>query len=49
MDADAFFVGCEVASEPRLRGKAVAVGGMKRGIIASASYEARRLGISCIV
>ena len=45
LDADAFFVGCEVASEPRLRGKAVAVGGMKRGIIASASYEARRLGI----
>jgi error-prone DNA polymerase len=45
LDADAFFVGCEMASEPRLRGKAVAVGGMKRGIIASASYEARRLGI----
>ena len=45
LDADAFFVGCEVASEPRLRGKAVAVGGMKRGIIASASYEARRLGV----
>jgi DNA polymerase-4 len=45
LDADAFFVGCEVASEPRLRGKAVAVGGMKRGIIASASYEARRMGI----
>lgn len=45
LDADAFFVGCEVASEPRLRGRAVAVGGMKRGIIASASYEARRLGI----
>ena len=45
LDADAFFVGCEVASEPRLRGKAVAVGGMKRGIIASASYEARKLGI----
>ena len=45
LDADAFFVGCEVASEPCLRGKAVAVGGMKRGIIASASYEARRLGI----
>jgi Nucleotidyltransferase/DNA polymerase involved in DNA repair len=45
LDADAFFVGCEVASEPRLRGKAVAVGGMKRGIIASASYEARKLGV----
>ena len=34
-----------MASEPRFRGKAVAVGGMKRGIIASASYEARRLGV----
>ena len=45
LDADAFFVGCEVASQPRLRGKAVAVGGMRRGIIASASYEARRLGV----
>ena len=45
LDADAFFVGCEVASEPRLRGRAVAVGGMRRGIIASASYEARRLGV----
>ena len=45
LDADAFFVGCEVAAEPRLRGKAVAVGGMRRGIIASASYEARRLGV----
>lgn len=45
LDADAFFVGCEVAAEPRLRGRAVAVGGMKRGIIASASYEARRLGV----
>lgn len=45
LDADAFFVGCEVAAEPRLRGKAVAVGGMRRGIIASASYEARKLGV----
>lgn len=34
-----------MAADPRLRGKAVAVGGMRRGIIASASYEARRLGI----
>ena len=29
----------------RLRGKAIAVGGEKRGIIASASYEARKFGI----
>ena len=45
LDADAFFASVEQASDPRLRGKAVAVGGEKRGIIASASYEARRMGI----
>lgn len=45
LDADAFFVGCEVATDPRLLGKPVAVGGVRRGIIASASYEARKLGV----
>ena len=45
LDADAFFASCEQAADPRLRGKAVAVGGEKRGIIASASYEARKLGV----
>lgn len=45
LDADAFFASVEQASDPRLRGKAVAVGGEKRGIIASASYEARKMGI----
>jgi DNA-directed DNA polymerase III PolC len=45
LDADAFFVSCEQAADPRLRGKPVAVGGQKRGIIASASYEARKLGV----
>jgi len=45
LDADAFFVGCEIAAEPSLRGKAVAVGGLQRGIIASASYEARKMGV----
>lgn len=45
LDADAFFASVEQAADPRLRGKPVAVGGDKRGIIASASYEARRLGI----
>lgn len=34
-----------MAAKPQLRGKAVAVGGMRRGIIASASYEARKLGV----
>ena len=45
LDADAFFASVEQAADPRLRGRAVAVGGEKRGIIASASYEARKLGI----
>jgi DNA-directed DNA polymerase III PolC len=45
LDADAFFASVEQAADPRLRGKPVAVGGEKRGIIASASYEARKLGI----
>src|SRR5262245_4729124 len=45
LDADAFFAAVEQAADPRLRGKPVAVGGEKRGIIASASYEARRYGI----
>src|SRR5512146_3344218 len=45
LDADAFFASVEQAADPRLRGKPIAVGGEKRGIIASASYEARRFGI----
>src|SRR5256885_12340878 len=44
-DADAFFAAVEQAADPKLRGKPIAVGGEKRGIIASASYEARRFGI----
>jgi DNA-directed DNA polymerase III PolC len=45
LDADAFFASVEQAADARLRGKPVAVGGEKRGIIASASYEARKCGI----
>jgi error-prone DNA polymerase len=45
LDADAFFASVEQAADPKLRGKAVAVGGDRRGIIASASYEARKLGV----
>jgi DNA-directed DNA polymerase III PolC len=45
LDADAFFASVEQAADPKLRGKPIAVGGEKRGIIASASYEARRFGV----
>ncbi|MDD3181125.1 MAG: DNA polymerase IV [Opitutaceae bacterium] len=45
LDADAFFVSVEQACDPSLRGKKVAVGGRQRGIIASASYEARACGV----
>ena len=45
LDADAFFASVEQASDPRLRGRPVAVGGERRGIIASASYEAREFGV----
>src|SRR5438093_13547530 len=45
LDADAFFASVEQAADARLRGKPVAVGGEKRGIVASASYEARKYGV----
>ena len=45
LDADAFFASVEQATDPRLRGRPIAVGGEKRGIIASASYEARKFGV----
>ncbi|MDR2513102.1 MAG: DNA polymerase IV [Puniceicoccales bacterium] len=45
LDADAFFVAVEQALNPSLLGKKVAVGGRVRGIIASASYEARACGV----
>ena len=44
-DADAFFASVEQAADKKLRGRPVAVGGERRGVIASASYEARRMGI----
>jgi DNA polymerase-4 len=45
LDADAFFVSCELSMKPELRGTKCAVGGRERGIISSASYEARACGV----
>jgi len=45
LDADAFYASVEQAAGSRLRRKAIAVGGSTRGIVASASYEARARGV----
>lgn len=45
IDGDCFFASCEIARNPKLKGKPV-ITGLERGIASSMSYEAKRRGVT---
>ncbi len=45
VDMDAFYASVELVSRPELRGRPVIIGGGTRGVVLSATYEARRFGV----